>query len=129
MDFGWTEEQRLWRRAVRDFAQKEIAPRVREMDTTEPAGGADILGGCCTRAVRDDDEWVFNGEKAFISGVRESLEWGGIHLILTRTDPDPAAGHRAFTFFANCETCIWPGPQREQVSSHLAVSQLVAWRA
>ena len=35
MDFNWTEEQRLWRRAVRDFAQKEIAPHVREMDTTE----------------------------------------------------------------------------------------------
>ena len=35
MDFGWTEEQRLWRRAVRDFAQSEITPRVREIDTTE----------------------------------------------------------------------------------------------
>ena len=32
MDFSWNEEQRLWRQAVRDFAQKEIAPRVREMD-------------------------------------------------------------------------------------------------
>jgi len=193
MDFGWTEEQRLWRRAVRDFAQKEITPRVREMDTTErippeivkgmaemgllaplvgeeygsggidwtlatiaaeelgradislavpvlylveaawgfifdqygtpelkeeylpkvtrgeaflgiattePAGGSDILGACRTRAMRDGDQWVFNGEKTFISGVRESLEWGGIHLMLARTEPDPAAGHRAFTFFA-----------------------------
>jgi len=35
MDFGWTEEQRLWRRAVRGFAQKEIAPRVREIDSEE----------------------------------------------------------------------------------------------
>jgi len=77
--------------------------------TTEPAGGSDILGACCTRAVRDNDEWVFNGEKIFISGVRESLEWGGIHLMLARTEPDPEAGlrrersaerHRAFTFFA-----------------------------
>ena len=24
MDFGWNEEQRLWRQTVRDFAQKEI---------------------------------------------------------------------------------------------------------
>jgi acyl-CoA dehydrogenase len=193
MDFGWTEEQRLWRRAVRDFAQQEIAPRVREIDTTErippeiikgmaemglltplvgeeyggaeidwmmatiaaeelgradislavpvlylveaawgfifhqygtpelkeeylpkvtrgeaflgiattePAGGSDILGACHTQAVRDGNEWVFNGEKVFISGVRESLEWGGIHLMLARTKPDPSAGHRAFTFFA-----------------------------
>ena len=27
MEFGWTEEQTMWRKAVRDFAQKKIAPR------------------------------------------------------------------------------------------------------
>jgi acyl-CoA dehydrogenase len=193
MDFGWSEEQRLWRHAVRDFSQNEIAPRVREIDsveripaeiirgmarlgllgpvcaeefggagmdwtmatiaaeelgradislavpvlylveaawgfvfdrygppelkaeilprvtageaflgiaTTEPEGGSDILGACRTRAVREGDHWIVNGEKVFISGVRESLEMGGIHLLLARTDPDPAAGHRAFTFLA-----------------------------
>jgi acyl-CoA dehydrogenase len=35
VDFAWTEEQKLWRDAVRDFSQKEIAPRVREIDTNE----------------------------------------------------------------------------------------------
>jgi acyl-CoA dehydrogenase len=191
MDFSWNEEQRLWRHAVRDFAQKEIAPRVREIDsterippeiiqgmaglgllaplcseeyggagmdwtmatiaaeelgradislavpvlylveaawgfifdrygqpdlkkailprvtagqaflgiaTTEPEGGSDILGACRTRAAKQDEEWVVNGEKVFISGVRESLEMGGIHLLLARTDPK--AEHKAFTFFA-----------------------------
>src|SRR5512136_3491808 len=34
MEFGWTEEQQMWRRAVRDFAQKKIAPRSREIDDT-----------------------------------------------------------------------------------------------
>jgi acyl-CoA dehydrogenase len=68
--------------------------------TTEPGGGSDILGACRSSAVADGDEWVCNGEKMFISGVRESLEWGGVHLMLTRTEPDPAAGHRAFTFLA-----------------------------
>jgi acyl-CoA dehydrogenase len=193
MEFGWNEEQRLWRQSVRDFAQSEIAPRVREIDaeerippeiikgmaemgllapicpeeyggagmdwtmaaiaaeelgradislavpvlylveaawgfvfeqhgpaelkaeilprvtageaflgiaTTEPEGGSDILGACHTKAVQDGDGWLLNGEKVYISGVRESLEMGGIHLVLARTDPDPAAGHRAFTFFA-----------------------------
>ncbi|HFD38255.1 MAG TPA: acyl-CoA dehydrogenase [Anaerolineae bacterium] len=193
MDFGWNEEQRLWRQTVRDFAQREIAPRVREIDsqeripreiiagmaelgllapvcaeevggagmdwtlaaiaaeelgradislavpvlylveaawgfifdrygapelraeilprvtagqaflgiaTTEPGGGSDILGACRTKGVRDGADWVLNGEKMFISGVRESLEMGGIHLLLARTDPDPEAGHKAFTFFA-----------------------------
>jgi acyl-CoA dehydrogenase len=193
MDFSWTDEQRLWRRAVRDFAQNEIAPRAREIDseehipqdiiqgmaqmgllaptvseeyggagadwmmatiaaeelgradislavpvlylveaawgfifhqygspelkeeylpkvtrgeaflgiaTTEPEGGSDILGACNTRAEKDGDAWVFNGEKTYISGVRESMDWGGIHLMLARTDQDPEAGHKAFTFFA-----------------------------
>jgi acyl-CoA dehydrogenase len=192
MDFGWNEEQRMWRQAVRDFAQAEIAPRVREIDSeerippeiiqgmarlgllapvvseevggagmdwtlaaiaaeelgradislavpvlylveaawgfvfdrygtpelkaeilprvtageaflgiavTEPEGGSDILNACRTRAARDGDGWTVNGEKVYISGVRESLEMGGIHLLLARTDPDPAAAHRAFTFF------------------------------
>ena len=84
----------------------ELLPRVVAGDaflgiaTTEPGGGSDILGACQTRAERDGDEWVINGEKVFISGVRESLEMGGIHLLLARTDRDPDAGHRAFSFFA-----------------------------
>lgn len=193
MDFRWTEEQELWRKAVRDFAQTVIKPKVRQMDTegrippeivkgmanlgllaltvseeyggmgadwtmaciaaeelgradislavpvlylveaawgfifdrygtpeareeylpkvtrgeafmgiatTEPGGGSDIVGACLTKAEKRGDEWVINGEKVYISGVRESLEWGGIHLMLARTNPDPKAEHRAFSFFA-----------------------------
>jgi len=32
MDFGWTQEQEMWRASVRDFAQKTIKPIVRQMD-------------------------------------------------------------------------------------------------
>jgi acyl-CoA dehydrogenase len=35
MDFSWTEEQEIWRRTVRDFAQKNIKPKVREIDTNK----------------------------------------------------------------------------------------------
>ena len=193
MDFGWTHEQEMWRRSVREFAQEKIAPRVREIDssgkipqdivkdmadlgllalttseeyggaggdwtmaaiaaeelgradislaipvlflveaawgfifdrygseelkaaylpkvtagdaflgiaTTEPAGGSDIVNACRTRAVRDGDGWLLNGEKVYVSGVAESNAWGGIHLTLARTDFDESAEHRAFTFFA-----------------------------
>lgn len=68
--------------------------------TTEPKGGSDILGTCRTKAVQESDGWVLNSEKAYISGVRESLEMGGVHLLLARTEPNPAARHKAFTFFA-----------------------------
>jgi acyl-CoA dehydrogenase len=68
--------------------------------TTEPEGGSDILGACRTRAEKEGDAWIVNGEKTYTSGVRESLEWGGIHLTLARTADVEEAGHRAFTFFA-----------------------------
>jgi acyl-CoA dehydrogenase len=193
MDFGWTREQEMWRRTVREFAQERIAPRVREIDssgkipkdiikgmadlgllalttseehggagadwmmaaiaaeelgradislaipvlylveaawgfvfdrygteelkaaylpkvtageaflgiaTTEPSGGSDIVNACRTKAIKDGDAWVLNGEKIFVSGVAESNAWGGIHLTLARTDFDEAAEHKAFTFFA-----------------------------
>jgi len=35
MDFGWSEEQNIWRRTVRDFAEKKIKPRIREIDTNK----------------------------------------------------------------------------------------------
>jgi acyl-CoA dehydrogenase len=195
MDFGWNEEQRLWRDAVRNYAQKEIAPRSREIDTkeripgeiiqgmadlglwapvcseryggaemdwtlatvaaeelgkadislavpvtylveaawamvlekygdqelkeellpkvttgeqvlgiaiTESGGGSDILQTCQTKAVQEEStgDWILNGEKIYISLVRESLDQGGVHMLLARTNFDPGAGHKAFTFFA-----------------------------
>lgn len=35
MDFSWTEEQKLWRKTIRNFAQKKIKPKVREIDTNK----------------------------------------------------------------------------------------------
>ena len=191
MEFSWTEEQKLWRKTVRDFAQKKIKPRVRELDTnkkipenitkemgalgllaptvskeyggadldwimtsiaaeelgradislavpvlylveaawgfilsrygskevkekylskitsgdafcgiavTEPSGGSDIVGAAKTKAVKKENKWILNGEKIFISGVSESLKWGGVHLTLARTDS--SADHKGFSFFA-----------------------------
>lgn len=191
MEFGFNAEQQMWRKAVRDLAQREIKPRVREYDTsgqipdeiikgmaqmgllaltvpeeyggmgadwtmaciaaeelaradislalpvlylveaawglvlarygseqlkrellprvcageaflgiatTEPGGGSDIVGATRCRAVQEGGEWVLNGEKMYISGVRESGRMGGVHLTLFRTAD--AADHRAFTFIA-----------------------------
>jgi alkylation response protein AidB-like acyl-CoA dehydrogenase len=48
------------------------------MDLTEPQAGSD-LGGIATRATRDGDRWVVDGEKIFITN-------GGadVHLVLAR---------------------------------------------
>lgn len=191
MDFNWTDEQEIWRKTVRDFAQKKIKPHVREIDTnkkipeeiikdmgklgllaptasqkyggagvdwtmaaiaaeelgradislaipvlylveaawgfifsqygteevkkkyipkitsgeafcgiavTEPEGGSDILGAGKTKAGKKGKNWLLNGEKIFISGIKESSKWGGIHLTLARTDA--SKGHKGFSFFA-----------------------------
>ncbi|HDD24024.1 MAG TPA: acyl-CoA dehydrogenase [Chloroflexi bacterium] len=186
MDFEWNEEHRMIRRMVREFAEKEIAPRAEEIDATdsfpndlfhrmgelgiiglpfpeeyggsggdytslvialeeiarvsgamaitldaqtslycepiylfgneeqkrkylvpaaqgkkigafgltEPQAGSDA-GATRTRAVRDGDEWVINGQKIFITN-------GSIAdfvVITARTDPDPASGTRGISAF------------------------------
>jgi acyl-CoA dehydrogenase len=35
MDFSWSEEQKLWRQTVREFARKNITPNVRDIDTNK----------------------------------------------------------------------------------------------
>jgi acyl-CoA dehydrogenase len=64
--------------------------------TTEAGGGSDVAN-IQTSATQKDGKFILNGEKVYISGVRETTEQrDGGHLTLFRTDPD--AGHRGMTF-------------------------------
>jgi alkylation response protein AidB-like acyl-CoA dehydrogenase len=60
---------------------------------TEPSGGSDVFAAK-TRAVRDGDDWVINGQKMFTSGA----DLASYVLLLTRTDPD-VAKHKGLTMF------------------------------
>lgn len=35
MDFSWTEELKIWRKTVREFANKNIKPILRKIDTNK----------------------------------------------------------------------------------------------
>ncbi|MET0831158.1 MAG: acyl-CoA dehydrogenase family protein [Acidimicrobiia bacterium] len=60
---------------------------------SEPAAGSD-LAGLATRAVRDGDDWVIDGQKVWTTFAHRS-DWG---LCIARHDPDAArnAGLTAF---------------------------------
>jgi citronellyl-CoA dehydrogenase len=57
---------------------------------TEPDAGSDV-SGIKTRAIRDDDDWIINGSKTYITNAA-TADW---LCLLAVTDPD--AGYGGFT--------------------------------
>jgi len=89
--------------AIEMFAEPglraELTPRVARgtarltLGYSEPDGGSDIAGAR-TRAVRDGEEWVINGQKIFTTNAQHAQ----YTFLITRTDPD-LPKHQGLTMF------------------------------
>jgi len=60
---------------------------------SEPAGGSD-LAALRTKAVKDGDDWIVNGQKIWTSGAQYS-DYG---ILVVRTDPD-VPKHQGLSYF------------------------------
>lgn len=83
-------------------AKKEVFPKVIAGEyflgiaTTESDAGSDV-GGTRTMIKKEGDGYIVNGEKMYISGVREAAEGGGGHLTIAKQNPE--LGTRGMTMF------------------------------
>ena len=83
----------------RDDQRDEVVPRVLAgeilicLGYSEPDSGSDVAAAT-TRAERDGDDWVINGQKMFTTLAHEAA----YVFLLTRTNPD-VPKHRGLTMF------------------------------
>lgn len=91
---GGTEQQRQTKLAEAIRGEKFCS-----FALTEPNAGSDS-GSLKTSARLDGDEWVLNGQKAWIT----NLTSGGFFVVAAKTDPEARRGHGISVFYVDAHT-------------------------
>lgn len=120
-----TEEQK------REILPKAIAGEIIIcLGFTEPEAGSDVAAAQ-TKAVRDGDEWVINGQKMFTTNAHLA----DYVFLLTRTNPD-VAKHKGLTMFlvpmdqpgVECQAVYTLSGERTNITFYNDVRVPDAWR-
>jgi alkylation response protein AidB-like acyl-CoA dehydrogenase len=85
--FGTTEQQRKF------LPPLFIGDHIYCQLFSEPGAGSD-LAGVATRAVREDGDWIVNGQKVWTSGAQNAQ----MAILVARTDPT-VPKHQGLTYF------------------------------
>ncbi|WP_405182688.1 acyl-CoA dehydrogenase family protein [Nocardia sp. NBC_01377] len=105
VNFGTDEQKQRW---LEPIASGDV---VASFALTEPGAGSNPAG-LHTKAVRDGDDWVIDGQKRFITNA----PWANLFVVFARTRPADASGPGIAVFLVPADTAgLTVGPKDKKM--------------